>query len=86
MKDFIDHLLEGVDLEGKLTDEEMGRVIRFILAFEDEASRLYAHIMTSTDNHRIRAVFKEIADEKRFQVTHLISLLRELDAPENPLH
>ena len=85
MQEFID-LLEDLDLENKLTEAEMARVIRFILAFEDEAFRLYQHIMTSTDNQSVRSIFKDIADEKRFQVSQLIRLLGELDAPERQLH
>lgn len=78
-------LLEGLDLEKKLTDKEMSRVVRFMLAFEDEAFQLYTHLMTSTDNGKVSAVFKEIADDKRFQVTQLIRLLGELDAGTNPV-
>jgi rubrerythrin len=79
-------LLEDLNFEDILTDKEMKRVIRFMLAFEDEAFWLYLHLMTSTENIKISTVFKEIADEKRFQVSQLIRLLRELDAFENPLH
>jgi len=86
MKKFVDHLLEGVDFAKKLTDEEMSRVIRFILAFEDEAFQLYMHLMTSTDNDKISAVFKDIADDKRFQVTQLIRLLGELNTRQKQMH
>jgi rubrerythrin len=79
---FIDHLLEDLDFEEKLNDEEMSRVIRFILAFEDEAFHLYTHLISSTDNQTIKAVFKEISDDKRFQVTQLIRLLGQLN-PDN---
>jgi rubrerythrin len=80
MKEFVDDLLEDLDLEKKLTDEEMVRVIRFMLAFEEEAFQLYTHLMTSSDNVKIRAVFKEVADDKRFQVAQLIRLLSQLNA------
>ncbi|MEJ2728250.1 MAG: rubrerythrin [Deltaproteobacteria bacterium] len=86
MQEFIDHLLEGLDLERKLTDEEMTRVIRFMLAFEEEAFQLYTHLMSSTDNGKVRAVFKEIADDKRFQVTQLIRLLGQLNTCQKRLH
>jgi len=85
MQEFIDHLLEGLDLDGKLTDEEMSRMIRFVLAFEEEASRLYMHLMTSTDNCKISGVFKRLADEKRYQVARLIRLLGELNSAARKL-
>jgi hypothetical protein len=56
MQQFIDHLLEGLNLGEKLSDEEMSRMIRFVLAFEEEAFQLYMHLMTSTDNCKISAV------------------------------
>ena len=85
MQDVVD-FLEDLDLEASLTDKDMKRVIRFMLAFEDEAYRLYAHLMTSTDNSRISAVFKDIAEERRFQVVNLIRLLLELDGAGEVLH
>jgi rubrerythrin len=85
MQEFIDHLLEGLDLDRKLTDEEMSRMIRFVLAFEEEAFQLYTHLMTSTDNCKISAVFKHLADEKRFQVAQLIRLLGELNSAAKKL-
>ena len=85
MQQFIDHLLEGLDLEGKLTDEEMNRMIRFVLTFEEEAFQLYTHLMTSTDNWKISTVFKQLADEKRFQVALLIRLLGGLNTAAKKL-
>jgi rubrerythrin len=79
MQQFIDHLLEGLNLGEKLSDEEMSRMIRFVLAFEEEAFQLYMHLMTSTDNCKISAVFKDLADEKRFQLAQLIRLLGNVD-------
>ena len=76
---FIDHLLEDLDFEEKLTDTEMSRVIRFMLAFEDEAFQLYTQLISCTYNYPLKAVFKEIADDKQFQVTQLIRLLGQLD-------
>lgn len=83
MKQIIDHLLEGLNLEGDLTDEEMSRMIRFLIALEDEAFQLYIHLMNSTDNQRVNAVFKEIANEKGSHVTVLIRLLGELGSEKN---
>ena len=83
MKQIIDHLLEGLNLEGYLTDDEMSRMIRFLLALEDETFQLYTHLMNSNDNPKINTVFKDITDGKRFQVTQLIRLLGELSSDKN---
>jgi hypothetical protein len=85
MQQFSDHLLEGLDFGGNLTDKEMNRMIRFVLTFEEEAFQLYMHLMTSTDNWKISAVFKQLADEKRLQVAQLIRLLGELNAAAKKL-
>lgn len=85
MKQVIDHLLEGLNLEENLTNEEMGRMIRFLLALEDETFQLYIHLMNSTDNPKISTVFKEITEERRFQVSQLIQLLGELGMEKNPM-
>lgn len=83
MKQVIDHLLEGLNLEETLTDDEMCRMIRFLLALEDETFQLYIHLMNSTDNSTISTVFKDITEERRFQVSQLIRLLDELGMEKN---
>jgi rubrerythrin len=85
MQEFIDHLLEGLDLDSKLTDEEMSRMIRFVLAFEEEAFQLYMHLMTSTDNCKIGAVLEHLAEEKRFHLARLVRLLGELSSAAKKL-
>jgi len=83
MKQVIEHLLEGLNLEETLTDDKMCRMIRFLLALEDETFQLYIHLMNSTDNSRISTVFKDITEERRFQVSQLIRLLGELGMEKN---
>ena len=83
MKQIIDHLLEGMNLEENLTDDEMSRMIRFLLALEDETFQLYTYLMNSSNNPKVNAVFKTITDERRFQVTQLIQLLGDVDTEKN---
>jgi rubrerythrin len=85
MQRFIDWL-EDINFEQTLTDEEMRRVIRFLLAFEEETFQLYTRLLVSTDNARVESIFKDIADERRFQITQLIRLLGDLGAGEELLH
>ena len=49
----------------KLTDEELVRAIRFMVAAEYEAIQLYLQLAESTDNPLAGEVLKDIADEER---------------------
>ena len=65
----------------KLTDAELIRAIRFMVAAEYEAIQLYMQLADSTDNPLAVDVLKDIADEERVHAGEFLRLLREL-APE----
>lgn len=71
----------GLKHDRKLTDEELVRAIRFMVAAEYEAVQLYTQLAESTDNELARAVLKDIADEERVHAGEFLRLLKEL-APE----
>jgi rubrerythrin len=71
----------GLKYDRKLTDEELVRAIRFMVAAEYEAVQLYTQLAESTDNELARAVLKDIADEERVHAGEFLRLLKEL-APE----
>lgn len=71
----------GLKHDRKLTDEELVRAIRFMVAAEYEAIQLYMQLAESTDNKLARAVLKDIADEERVHAGEFLRLLKEL-APE----
>jgi len=48
----------GLASERKLTDEELIRAIKFLIAAEYEANQLYAQLAESTDNKLAIAVLK----------------------------
>ena len=48
----------------KLTDEELVRAIRFMVAAEYEATQMYMQLAESTGNKLAVAVLKDIADEE----------------------
>ena len=48
-----------------LTDEELIRSIRFMVAAEYEAIQLYMQLAESTDNELAKDVLIDIADEER---------------------
>ena len=69
----------------KLTDEELVRAIRFMVAGEYEATQMYMQLAESTDNKLAAAVLKDIADEERVHAGEFLRLLYEL-APEEKTH
>ena len=54
----------GLVNDRKLTNEELVRAIRFMVASEYEATQLYTQLAESTDNKLAVQVLKEIADEE----------------------
>ena len=71
----------GLAKDRKLTDEELIRAIRFMIAAEYEAIQLYMQLAESTDNKLAREVLKDIANEERVHAGEFLRLLKEL-APD----
>lgn len=69
----------------KLTDSELVRAIRFMVAAEYEAIQLYMQLAESTDNKLAIEVLKDIADEERVHAGEFLRLLHEL-APDEKEH
>jgi len=72
----------GVAKDRKLTEEELIRAIRFMVAAEYEAIQLYMQLAESTDNKLAIEVLKDIADEERVHAGEFLRLLHELDPDE----
>lgn len=71
----------GLSKERKLTEEELIRAIRFMIAAEYEAIQLYMQLAESTDNKLAIEVLKDIADEEKVHAGEFLRLLKEL-APD----
>jgi rubrerythrin len=71
----------GLANDRKLTDEELIRAIRFMVAAEYEATQLYMQLAESTDNKLVVEVLNDIAKEELVHVGEFLRLLREL-APD----
>ena len=69
-----------------LTDEELIRAIRFMVAAEYEAIQLYMQLAESTDNKLAIEVLKDIADEERVHAGEFLRLLRELAPDEDKFY
>ena len=72
----------GLAKDKKLTDAELIRAIRFMVAAEYEAIQLYMQLAESTDNKLAIEVLKDIADEERVHPGEFLRLLHELDPEE----
>lgn len=76
----------GLANDRKLTDEELIRAIRFMIAAEYEATQLYMQLAESTDNKLAITVLKEIADEELVHVGEFLRLLHELAPDEDKFY
>jgi hypothetical protein len=76
----------GLSNDRKLTDEELVRAIRFMVAGEYEAIQMYMQLAESTDNKLAVEVLKDIADEERVHAGEFLRLLRELAPDEEKFY
>ncbi len=72
--------------ERKLTDAELVRAVRYMIAAEYEAIQLYMQLAESTDNVLAQEVLKDIADEEREHAGEFLRLLKELDPDEETFY
>ena len=70
----------------KLTDEELVRAIRFMVAAEYEATQMYMQLAESTENQLAVAVLRDIADEELVHAGEFLRLLYELAPSEKALY
>ena len=76
----------GLANDRKLSNAELIRAIRFMVAAEYEATQLYMQLAESTDNRLAIAVLKDIANEERVHVGEFLRLLRELAPDEEKFY
>jgi len=76
----------GLKKDHKLTNEELIRAIRFMIAAEYEAIQLYMQLAESTDNKLAQDVLKDIADEERIHAGEFLRLLKELAPDEEKFY
>ena len=76
----------GLAADRKLTEAELIRAIRFMVAAEYEAVQLYMQLAESTDNKLAIEVLKDIADEELVHAGEFLRLLHELAPDEEKLY
>ena len=76
----------GLKKDHKITNEELIRAIRFMIAAEYEAIQLYMQLAESTDNKLAQNVLKDIANEERVHAGEFLRLLKELAPDEEKFY
>jgi len=76
----------GLANDKKLTDSELIRAIRFMVAAEYEAVQLYMQLAESTKDKLAQEVLKDIADEERVHAGEFLRLLKHLAPDEEKLY
>lgn len=76
----------GLACNRQLTEPELVRAIRFMVAAEYEATQLYMQLAESTDNPLAVKVLKDIADEELVHAGEFLRLLHELAPDEARLY
>ena len=76
----------GLANNRKLTNAELVRAIRFMIAAEYEAVQLYMQLAESTDNKLAVEVLKDIADEELVHAGEFLRLLLELAPDEEKFY
>jgi len=76
----------GLAKDRKLTDQELIRAIRFMVAAEYEAIQMYMQLAESTDNKLAQEILRDIADEERVHAGEFLRLLKELAPDEEKFY
>ena len=76
----------GLKNDRKVTNDELVRAIRMMIAAEYEAIQLYAQLAESTDNELAKAVLLDIADEEKVHAGEFLRLLHELAPDEEEFY
>lgn len=76
----------GLASKKKLSDQELIRAVRFMIAAEYEAIQLYMQLAESTDNTLAIEVLKDIADEERVHAGEFLRLLKQLAPDEEKFY
>lgn len=69
-----------------LTDQELIRALRMMVAAEYEAIQLYQQLAESTHNTLAQQVLYDIADEEKVHAGEFLRLIRELDPQEEEFY
>lgn len=72
----------GLNIERKLTREELLRAIRYSISAEYEAVQLYMQIAEATNNELTKKVLTDVANEEKVHAGEFLRVLKELSPEE----
>jgi hypothetical protein len=75
--------LETVGLGAYMTNEDLGRALRYAIADEYEAVQIYSQIAESTEDPSLRAVIDDIVSEEKKHASQFWDLLSRIDPEEH---
>jgi len=76
----------GLAKDRKLTEAELIRAVRFMVAAEYEAIQMYMQLAESIDNELAKEVLEDIADEERVHAGEFLRLLHHLAPDEQKFY
>ena len=76
----------GLANERKLTEAELIRAIRFMVAAEYKAVQMYMQLAESIDNEVVKEVLKDMVDEERVHAGEFLRLLHHLAPDEQKFY
>jgi rubrerythrin len=77
---------EGIDLNKKLSTEEIVRVLRFLVSAEYEAVQIYQQAVNSFDDPLFKQVINSIIDEEKVHAGEFLTLLKTLQPNEESFY
>ena len=80
------HPFSGLANDRKLTQPELVRAIRYMVAAEYEAIQLYMQLAESTDHKLAQEVLIDIANEERVHAGEFLKLLKVLEPDEEDFY
>jgi len=72
----------GLNLDRKVTHDELIRALRFSISAEYEAIQIYIQLAESTDNKLAKKVLVDVANEEKEHAGEFLRVLRELSPEE----
>ena len=76
----------GLAKDKKLTNSELTRAMRFLVAAEYEAVQMYMQLAESIDNKLAAEVLEDIANEERVRAGEFLRLPKELAPDEEKFY
>lgn len=76
----------SVNIDRKMTDQEVIRAVRFMIAAEYEAVQMYQQLAECTDNELVKKVMIDVANEEVVHAGEFLKLLKELSPTEEDFY